>query len=291
MKPTGVEPLAKVTPPSCIASVLDFSAIVTIPWRGAVVWSGWFSAPAVRKTTNAPVHGPWENAGLDTWASSSASLGLDFRISQGKQTRPPAGGGGGGGIDASFQYPCPPHSARHLSPPAPLPSWMLGLFTAPGRLASQRQSGHGASPTCPGLSERRLVQLREGPICWEGHGSSWLSNQGEEMQELKPRRRGQGAGDVASLAWGLIIRQSTPRWSVRSLSTLKHPLTLTLMPCKFEFSIQASQLRKRPQATSGKHPMKSLALKEAAGLAPASEKCCQAGKTEKQDPRAHSHNS
>lgn len=196
-----------------------------------------------------------------------------------------------GGLRPPFNIPAPltlqdTCPLRHLCLPG---CWVC--LQRRGDSASQRQSGHGASPTCPGLSERRLVQLREGPICWEGHGSSWLSNQGEEMQELKPRRRGQGAGDVASLAWGLIIRQSTPRWHVRSLSTLKHPLTLTLTPCKFEFSIQASQLRKRPQATSGKHPMKSLALKEAAGLAPASEKCCQAGKTEKQDPRAHSHNS
>lgn len=63
---------------------------------------------------------------------------------------------------------------------------------------------------------------------------------------------------------------------------------------KFEFSIQASKPRDvrdcgGPQAISSKHPMKSLALKEAAGLAPAPEKCCQAGKTQKQDPRAHSH--
>lgn len=99
--------------------------------------------------------------------------------------------------------------------------------------------------------------------------------------------RDKGAGNVASLAWGLIIKQSVPRWHVRSVATLKHPL----MPLKFEFPIQESKPREHSQATSSKHPMKSLALKEAAGLGHASEKCCQAGKTEKQDPRAYSHNS
>lgn len=58
---------------------------------------------------------------------------------------------------------------------------------------------------------------------------------------------------------------------------------------KFEFSIQASKPREvrdcgGAQAISSKHPMKSLALKEAAGLAPTSEKCCQAGKTQNRIP-------
>lgn len=64
------------------------------------MWSGWFSASVVGKTTNAPVLGPWEDAGSETWASFSASLSLDFLISQGKQTRPPARG-----FEASGQHP------------------------------------------------------------------------------------------------------------------------------------------------------------------------------------------
>lgn len=152
MKPTGVEPLAKLTPPSCITSALDFSAIVTIPWRGAVVWSGWFSAPAVERPQMPQFTGPGRMLAPRLgqvpqllWALTSSFLpgGL----------RPPSN------ILA-------PHSARHQSPatPPPSPSGTLGLLTAPGRVRPQRQSGSGASPTCPGPSQGSPVQLREGPI-------------------------------------------------------------------------------------------------------------------------------
>lgn len=171
-----------------IASALDFSAIVTIPWRGAVVWSGWVSAPAVRKTTNAPVHGPGRMLAPRLgqvpqllWALTSSFLP--------------------GGFEASGQHPCP----SLCKTPVP-----CGPSTFPfgdvGSVYSARESSPSEAERTRGLTYLpRSFSGEPRPAARRAHLGESQAAAGSLMRELEPRGRSTRGWRCGQLRLGLII--------------------------------------------------------------------------------------